>query len=89
MTYVDARAPTGGRVAIAEPFEVASPFARPDLQLVRSRADPQAVYLLRCNNQGDFTSRNLGEFPDAFAVTRSGVILSVVLPQGISAEGIR
>jgi hypothetical protein len=35
MTYVDAIALPGARVAIAEPFEVASPFARSDLELVR------------------------------------------------------
>ncbi|HLC06295.1 MAG TPA: STT3 domain-containing protein [Anaerolineales bacterium] len=89
MAHINSEAPLGARVAIAEPFEVAASFARPDLDLVRSMSDPEARYRLRCNNEGDFTSRNLDEFPGAFAVTRLGVPLSVVLGPGTAAEATR
>jgi len=78
MSYINTHAPPGARVAISEPYEAAASFARPDLDLVRSRADPLALYRLRCNNQGDFTYRNLATFPVAHVVMRSGVVLSVV-----------
>ncbi len=88
MAYINAHAPPGARIAIAEPFEVAADIARPDLELVQRRKDPQAFYLLRCNDRGDLTLRNLRDFPLAFAVTRAGVILGVVLQPdaGIEAE---
>jgi hypothetical protein len=80
--YVNAAAPFGSVVALYEPMEVATPFLRADLQAVgaREKRAREAVFVLRCNNLGDFTSRNLDEFPGAFAVTRAGVVLSVVLP---------
>jgi len=74
MAFVNLHAPVGARVAISEQFAVAAPFARPDLVPVRGRNDPRAYYVLRCNNRGDLTLRNLQGFPLAFAVTRSGVV---------------
>jgi hypothetical protein len=86
MAYINMVAPPGARVAIGEPFEAAASFARPDLDLVRSLRDPQASFRLRCNNQGNFTSGNLDEFPQAVAVSRLGVPLSVVLRQSAPAQ---
>jgi hypothetical protein len=78
MAYIDAHAPQGALVSIFEPYDVAAPYARPDLDLVRSREDPQPLYLLRCNNREEFTLQNLEELPVAHVVARSGVVLSVV-----------
>jgi hypothetical protein len=91
MVYVNAHAPAGARVAVSEPFGAAATFARPDLRVAPRTDDSQAAYVLRCNNRGDLTLRNLEEFPVAFAVVRSGVVLSVVLrpetaPAGSSRE---
>jgi hypothetical protein len=87
MAHVNSVAPRGTRVAISAPPELAAAFARPDLELVRAGTDPQAAFLVRCNDQGDFTSRNLDEFPGIYAVTRSGVPLSIVLAQAPAPEG--
>jgi hypothetical protein len=65
-------------VAVSEPKDVAAPFARPDLDLVRGGGDPLAVYVLVCNNRGEFTLQNLERLPVAHVVMRSGVVLSVV-----------
>jgi hypothetical protein len=86
MAVLNSTAEQGARIAIAEPFDIAAPFARSDLQLVRSRNDPQADYRLRCNNQGDLTSENLLEFQEAVAVSRQGVPLSVILRQATPAQ---
>jgi hypothetical protein len=83
MAFVNAVAPPGARVAVAEPYDVAAPFARSDLDLARTRIDPTAMYLLLCNNRGAFTLENLADFPVAFTVTRDGVVLGVVLRQPV------
>ena len=78
MAFINVSAPPGARVAIPEPYEVAASFARPDLDLVRSWNDPQALYVLRCNNREAFTPENLEGLPVAHVVMRSGVVLSIV-----------
>ncbi|MBF8260583.1 MAG: hypothetical protein HW376_112 [candidate division NC10 bacterium] len=87
MAHVNSVAPRGARVSVSAPPALAAAFARPDLELVRAGTDPQTAFLVRCNDQGDFTSRNLDEFPGIYAVTRSGVPLSIVLPQEPAPEG--
>jgi hypothetical protein len=79
MAFINAEAPVGARLAIAEPAAVAATFARPDLRQVRSGENLPATYILRCNNRGAVTLRNLEGLPVAFTVTRSGIVLSVVL----------
>jgi hypothetical protein len=89
MDYVNANAPHGAHVAILQPFDSAANFARPDLSVGRPKDAPGADYLLVCNYQGDLTLGNLGEFPVAYVVSRSGVVLSVVLlPGGAQREGL-
>lgn len=83
IEYVNANAPFGARVAISEPFDVAAPFARPDLDLVRTPDDPDALYSLRCNDRGGLTLRNLEGYPVAYTVSRSGVVLSVVFQREV------
>jgi hypothetical protein len=87
MAYVNGHAAPGSEVAVSEPLGAAATFARPDLTLVRRSEASRPTFVLRCNDRGDLTLRNLEEFPAALIVARSGVVLSVVLEPASEPAG--
>jgi hypothetical protein len=78
MEYVDTHAAPGARIAIAEPFEVAATFARPDLTLVRAAKDPMATYRLVCNNRENLAGLDPSDPGLEMTVSQSGVIMTGV-----------